>query len=158
VCFFDEHPRYAKKVRWTPEGCLVWTGAKNSANDYGEIKTSRKDGPRRNIRVHRRAYEEDRGPIPKGLLVCHRCDNSLCVNPDHLFLGTDADNSADKVAKGRQARGVTQGQAKLTEEDVHAIRARYALGDISQRDLAAIFGVSQTLVRLIVNRKIWTHI
>ena len=61
--------------------------------------------------AHRLSYQVHKGEIPARLKVCHRCDNTLCINPDHLFLGTDADNAADKVGKGRQARGALHSEA-----------------------------------------------
>jgi hypothetical protein len=113
------------------------------------------------------------GPIPDGLRVCHRCDNRLCVRPDHLFLGTDADNAADRHAKGREAmgvrngrhtrpnttaRGMKGGRAKLTDDDVHAIRADHAAGLAGFKRLANRYGVDDSTIAAIVRRRTWTHI
>lgn len=101
------------------------------------------------------------GEIPLGMKVLHRCDNRACVRPDHLFLGTDADNSADKWAKGRGVSpgldGERNGCARLTNEIVLQIRERVAAGAV-QKTLAHEFNVSVSTVSLIVKRKTWTHI
>lgn len=132
-------------------GCWEWTAAKYSTG-YGSIRI---DGKQRG--AHRASYELFCGPIPDGLHVCHNCDNKACVNPEHLFLGTNADNMADKVAKGRQQklRGTESGRAKLAEADVIAIRA--AKG-VTQRTLAAQYLVSQRLICAIRSGKLWKHI
>lgn len=89
--------------------------------------------------------------------VLHRCDNPTCVRPDHLFLGDQALNMADKVAKGRQTRGASNSGAKLTAETVRDIRRRYADGSL-QRLLAAEYGVTESLVSMVASRRIWKHV
>lgn len=135
-------------------GCRLWLGARN-AGGYGNIIV---EGQTR--AVHRVAYEEAFGPIPDGMLVCHRCDIRSCCEPSHLFLGRHRDNSADMVAKDRQSRGPRremQGEkhprAKLTPEQVAAIvrDGRF------QREIAADYGISQTHVSAIKNRQTWSH-
>ena len=96
------------------------------------------------------------GPIPAGLLVCHKCDNRRCVNPFHLFLGTIADNQADKVAKGRQSRGETQGNRKLSEADVREIR-RLA-GRFTDRAIGQRFGVRPGCILKVRTLKTWKHV
>lgn len=101
--------------------------------------------------AHRVAYELTYGLIPAGLHVCHRCDNRRCVNPGHLWLGTNADNMADRNTKGRQSRqgaprGAANGRATVSDEVVLEARRLYSLGGTSQRELARLFGVSQMTV------------
>lgn len=130
-------------------GCRNWTGSCNE-DGYGRIMV---DG--RILKPHRLAYELACGKLPPGVHVCHRCDNPRCINPAHLFRGTAADNMADKKKKGRQARGETNGQAKLNETDVLAIRSENGL---SQRELAAKYGISKTQVGRILSRETWVWI
>ena len=107
--------------------------------------------------AHRVAFELVKGPIPDGLHVCHRCDNRACVNPEHMFLGTNADNMRDRNEKGRQAHvvGVANGQAKLTPADVKMIRHLYSAECQTPTRLAAHFGVSRSQVSRIVHGKGW---
>lgn len=94
----DAQERFWRKVDKPngENGCWLWTGSFTTPG-YGQFRA---DG--KNLSTHRYAYEISRGPIPKGLLVCHHCDNPKCVRPDHLFLGTHKDNHDDSVAKGRR--------------------------------------------------------
>ena len=94
-------------------GCWVWIKSRRPRGP-GALKR----GAGVNADAHRVAYELMIGPIPLGTFVCHRCDNPPCVNPDHLFLGTGADNVRDRDEKGRQAKGQGHGRAKLSEHDV----------------------------------------
>lgn len=115
--------------------------------------------------AHRVSWELHNGKIPKGhghhgTCVLHKCDTRSCVNPDHLFLGSNADNVADKVAKGRAAHlnGELHGKSKLTNDDVLKIWMMYKNDGISQRKIARQFGISQALVSNIACRRTWTHI
>lgn len=133
-----------------PDECWPWTGPLGTAG-YGQLGVA--------YRVvkgsHRIAWELTYGPIPPDLCVCHRCDNRLCCNPAHLFLGTPADNRADAVAKGRQARGERNGNAVLTSAKVLAIRSQ---PDRRGIDLAADLGVSPATVSSVRQRRVWRHI
>lgn len=112
--------------------------------------------------THRASWMLNRGPIPKGdgyhgTCVCHRCDNRACVNPDHLFLGTNQDNSDDKYAKGRanQPRGEAMSK-RLTDDDIRAIRS--TKGKITQQEWADRLGMSRPHISMIRGRKVWTHV
>ena len=132
--------RMAKCQLNTTTGCLYWTGAKGKTG-YGIIWNNGKL-----LRAHRVAYMLSYGPIPNGMCVCHKCDERSCVNPDHLFLGTQADNMRDASAKGRMAwslpRALPTGEdhhmAKLTSSDVAHIRASRETGV----SLAKRYGIS----------------
>lgn len=145
--------RFWDKVRKT-DTCWIWTASiRNKGRGYGQFCLNGKM-----VRAHRVAYELEHGPIPQGMHVCHTCDNESCVRPSHLFLGTHTDNMQDKTAKGRgnQPKGEAAGLAKLTEEQVREIRARYYAGGVRQVDLANEFGVAQTTISSVVRKLTWT--
>lgn len=111
--------------------------------------------------AHRASWEIHNGPIPDGLEVCHHCDNPPCVRPDHLFVGTQADNMADMRAKGRgfiPPPGQCHPAARLTDEDIYAIRAADLSERGSQRRLALRFGVTPTHIRYIRSGRAWSHL
>lgn len=136
--------------------CWVWTGGSNTAKrgrNYGIVHSAG-----RHFLTHRFAWTLENGPIPEGLTVCHHCDNPPCVRPSHLFLGTPADNAADKAQKGRAQRlsgESNPGGGKLTTADVAEIRARYAAGGIYQWQLGREYGVSQAMIGYIVTGQNW---
>lgn len=147
--------------------CWLWTASK-SPHGYGWFSIGRKAH-----RAPRVSWLLHFGPIPQGLFVLHACDTPACVRPDHLWLGTQADNLHDAKLKGRtatgdrngtrthpeaRARGEKQGRAKLTREEVLEIRKRFAAGGIFQRHLAQEFNINRKTVSTIVNRRTWTHV
>lgn len=138
----------------SPKECWHWRGARTK-DGYGNFWTGD-----RSDRAHRFAYQLAKGPIPEGLIVCHSCDEPSCVNPNHLWVGTHADNSDDKLAKGRDnpPRGSRNRHAKLTKHQVVEIRRLYAAGRHTQDALAAKFGITQASVWAIVQRRTWSHV
>ena len=131
-------------------GCWLWRGNLSPGRyRYGRFSNGRGQW----LRAHRIAWELTNGPIPAGLFLCHRCDTPACVNPDHLFLGTHADNMADRGAKGRQLKGERHHKAKLTAAQVADIRARY--GRIRVGYLAAAYGVNRSTIHRIVRGGGW---
>lgn len=153
--------RFWEKVLIAPPMvCWEWIASKDP-HGYGQIRTGGPGGgPLR--QAHRVSYELHNGPIPAGLLVRHTCDNPGCVNPDHLRLGTQADNVQDMIDRGRARGGPPRGErnasSKLTEAQVVDIRNRYATGEVLQIELTKEFGVSQATISEIVRRRIWRHI
>jgi len=109
------------------------------------------------MRSHRLAWELTFGAIPKGLLVCHHCDNPSCCNPGHLFLGTNKDNTQDKINKGRSNHllGEKHQNSKLTTDEVIQIRKLYTTGKFTQVSLASQFNTCLQNISDIVNHKRW---
>jgi hypothetical protein len=140
------------------EGCWPWTGRRKQDDQYGMVylpggtKTKHKLAS-----AHRVSWELHNGPIPPGLHVLHRCDNPPCVRPDHLFLGTNADNLADRNAKGRQARGERQASAKLTPEAVRHIRLWVASGETAYA-IAKSYAVDPKTIKGIIRGRTWRHV
>lgn len=138
------------------DDCWLWTGSTNTSG-YGQIA----DDEMRLQLCHRVAWIMAFGPIPEGMLVLHRCDTPACCNPHHLFLGTQKDNVADCIAKGRRgterARGEDHGGARLTEQQVRTIRSRREAGELT-RVLAAEFGVDRRQIGRIARRERWAHV
>ena len=131
-----------------PDGCWPWTRARYRFG-HGHLRINGRD-----VRAHRLVWEITYGPTPEGLHVCHHCDNPPCCNPGHLFLGTNADNIADKTTKNR-ALAWRQPRAKLTPEQVHAIRAEFAAGEQSCSAVARRYGVSRSAIWQVVKGRTW---
>ena len=145
---------WAKVDRRGDSECWNWTAGGNQYG-YGRIHALR---PKRKLlQAHRVSFELAHGSIPEGLHVCHRCDNRKCCNPSHMFLGTNIDNHADKVSKGRQARGDRLPQTKLIETDVTAIRCLIRDG-VTQKEIASRFSISQSVISEINTNKAWAHL
>ena len=131
-------------------GCWLWTGALFNTG-YGKVFRKLVF-----LLAHRVAWELRHGPIPSDLNVCHRCDVPRCVNPQHLFLGTDRDNQQDSIGKGRRSRtdGDHNGRAKLTRQDISKIRERFHSGTRVSA-LAREFGVAWSTMKDAVTGEHW---
>ena len=140
--------RLAHYSKPDPSGCVLWTG---SAGRYGVAYYKGES-----IGAHRFAYELAHGPVPADLYVCHRCDNPLCVNVEHLFLGTPAENTHDMLKKNREnpPKGERQGQSRLNAEQVLAIRADAR----PYHAIAVEYGIDPSHVSRIKTRDVWRHI
>ena len=162
---FDHKAVFLSRIEETPH-CWLYTGYITKYG-YGKLRVHGKV-----MRAHRFAYQLFVGPIPEGLIVRHRCHNPACVNPEHLVLGTNADNSRDMVEAGRQrkgenhparlrpermARGEKNGSTKLNAEIVLDIRRLRAEG-VTLAVLAERHGVAKGTISQITLRKIWKHI
>ena len=138
-------------VPWS--GCWLWTGTLSDTG-YGRFRSVLL-GPGKHY-AHRVSYKKFVGPIPKRMDVLHRCDVTCCVNPDHLFLGTQADNNRDRDAKGRQVgpHGHDNGMSKLDENAVRFIRA----STISAVTLAPFLGINHATISRVRRRELWKHV
>jgi hypothetical protein len=135
------------RVKITPRGCWEYHGSRTKPDGYGYIN---RDGAR--WVASRYIWTLLKGPIPDGLLVLHDCDNKPCVNPSHLYVGTDHDNRVDYITRVGDART----QAKLTEAQVIQIRSLYP--GLNYNRLAKQFGVSRGHVKNIIQRKVWSWV
>lgn len=133
--------------------CWVWTAGLQKQNGYPCFAITHSN----NVRANRYVYELTYGAVPDNLMVLHKCDNRLCVNPSHLMLGSHQDNMSDKVSKGRQAKGSECGASKLTESNVIEIRTLFQNG-VLQSELAKLYNVSQVQISNIVTRRQWKHV
>lgn len=136
------------------DGCWGWLGPTDKG--YGLMRTSATGGAR--SYASRFSYILHNGPIHRGQLVCHRCDNPPCTNPEHLYVGSYKDNKQDSVRAGTHARGETDGNSKLTTLAVRDIRASYANGTADQAALATRYGVNQATISSVLKRKTWRHV
>ena len=142
--------RFMSKVNKT-ETCWLWTaGLRHFGHGTFWI-----DG--KNVRAHRWLYEQVKGKIPNGMDLRHTCDEPSCVNPNHLLIGTHADNMRDKVERNRQAKGETNGSAKLTEDNVREIRILKGFG-FTGVELAKMYRVSSSNIYSILSSNTWNHI
>lgn len=162
--------RFMRKVDSSGE-CWTWLGA-TGEKGYGRFSiggSHKADGSRRNsmVAAHRFSYAAFVGPIPSGYgyhgtCVLHRCDNPRCVRPEHLFLGTNADNVHDMDRKGRRVNGQLRGSshhaAVLTEEKVREIVRLHRVHGITQAQLSRDFGVCTSTVNHIFTGRLWRHL
>lgn len=167
--YVDPEERFWSKADKSGE-CWLWTSAIGD-DGYGLFGVYRAEhrrmfGATRTMRAHRLAWMLTNGPIPAGMLICHRCDVPLCVNPAHLFLGTPSDNMRDMHGKGRNwqrlkpqriVRGDRKPNARLSSESVRVLREMRARGD-SYATIARTLGVGRTTVEQVVRGLTWRHV
>lgn len=154
------------------DDCWLWHGERlgqigrdsdHPRGNYGRFYAgNRPDGRRVQLLAHRVSFELANGRIPPRMDVCHRCDNPPCVRPEHLFLGTAADNARDMVAKGRRFQPVSLGEkhgnALLTAASVLEIRRLHRNGEATHKEMAAQFGVSPGTIESVTSRRAWKHV
>ena len=154
---WERLPAKIKSQICRTESCWLWTGHADEKG-YGLFHPA----GRNQRRVPRIVYEVAHDVVlSEDALVCHNCpdgDNPACCNPDHLFVGTHADNRADCVQKGRQAKGEMNGRAILTEADVAEIRRLYVPRKVSTHKLGKMFGVSGQTIHRVLKGENWTHV
>lgn len=153
---YDFPTRFRQSIQIAPNDCWNWTGFRNPKG-YGRVGVKGKL-----ILAHRYVYQQSHGPIPTGLCVCHKCDNPSCVNPDHLFLGTNYVNVRDRWTKDRcnHPKGEKSGNSKLDEIAVRDIleNCQPRISGRSMAFYASKYSVSDSLIEFIIKRKAWKHV
>jgi hypothetical protein len=162
--------RFWSKVRLVVNTCWEWQASIDGKSGYGKFRLSEGGWDR----AHRVSWRLLRGVIPRGLCVLHTCDNRLCVNPDHLYLGTKKDNAQDRERRGRsnhavgarhgrhthpgQTKGSKNGRAKLNERAVHELLQKHFKQGRTKAELAREYNLSKTTVGRIVSGKLWPSV
>lgn len=133
-------------------GCHICTSHKTREGRYPKCVRNKKIW-----KISRLKYLEHKGEIPKGLIIRHTCDNRMCINPDHLILGTHKQNAEDRKLRNRNGdqNGVKNHMSKLSEDQIKEIRE---INNLPTAKIAKIYNVSQTLISKIKRRKLWNHI
>lgn len=143
-----------KKIAWqvNENDCWICTSHAGNGHGYPQYQVNGKPGY-----LSRYMYENKHSKIPDGMCACHKCDTPMCINPDHIFLGTRADNNADKVSKNRQACeiGELNSNSKLTEKQIIEIRN---IHDMKHRQIAEIYNVSKSHITNIRRNYNWRHL
>jgi len=151
--FKDVTERFWRRTKWQENGCREWQGAQHEFG-YGVVGIGKQT-----LKTHRVAWWLTNGPIPEGMQVLHKCDNPPCVNPEHLFLGTDLDNQRDAMQKGRHSKppvwnGAANPAAKLAPNNVKMVRRMLSVG-YTHRQIARIFGVTKSTIGRIARGTHW---
>lgn len=157
--FVKRQARFWSKVRVkAPEECWEWTGSKSEFG-YGQTRQIINANGRTTL-AHRVSWELKHGPIPNDQWVLHKCDNPPCVNPDHLFIGSQKDNMQDCKSKGRMicAKGEMAGNVILTSESVKAMRQAFRSGTQTMRQLGIQYGVTADAAYRVIRGINWKHI
>lgn len=159
----ENHARYKSikdklegNVVKSESGCWEWVGTKRGSSSgvhYGGTNIGRKS-----VLAHRASYEFYIGVIPENMLVCHKCDNPKCINPDHLFLGTRLDNAKDMANKHRGTCGEKSSNSKLSNTKSFEIIFAAKNKNMKQKEIAYVFGISEKTVNKLFNRKSWKHL
>ena len=150
----DENRFWSKILTGDEDECWECVAMYLNRDGYGEFKLNDKK-----ILAHRFSFQLFyKRLITDKMFICHKCDNPSCVNPHHLFEGTPQENIADRDNKGRVTKGEKHHDSKLTEEKVKEIRAKYSQSKTTQQKLADEYGVVQSIIHGIINRKYWKHI
>lgn len=149
----NEHKFWVKVKKDIEEKCWIWMGYKDKLG-YGQFQFRYPVQVKRNLRAHRSSYELTYGSITEELFVCHKCDNPSCVNPHHLFLGTNYDNVMDRVQKDRSAKGEKNGRSKLTIIKANEIRHKFSIGTTIE-DMCSLYLVDESTIRGILQGKKW---
>jgi hypothetical protein len=145
--------------RQAPSGCIEWTGRRISSTKYGVFSAGRHDGAGRNqYYAHRASWcLHNKADIPNGAYICHHCDNPICINPEHLYLGDGQTNAQDKIDRGRTLRGQKNPGSKLNDKLVKKLRQMYSDG-WSSNQLAEKFGIRQPTVSRAIRGESWSHV
>lgn len=148
----DGMGRYIEnKIKYAIDANGCWNCISHRPSSTGYPITSRNG---KNIKVMRIMFKKYKHTIPKGMHMRHTCDNRKCINPNHLLLGTNAENTRDKVIRNRQIRGITVPSHRLTEQEVREIRK----SDLKGRELAKKYHVGEATISQVVNNKSWVHL
>jgi len=148
---FIKNKFISKMIKQDNNSCILWNGKPNVFG-YGTICILNK-----RCVAHRISYMIFKGEIPKDLVICHKCDNRKCVNPDHLFVGTKYQNSQDMVNKKRQAYGNRHGNHKLNDNDVKKIKSLLQ-NNVDKNEIAKIFKVKRPAIHSISTGRTWKHV
>lgn len=148
--------RFLHHIVVDDKGCWIWN-SEQTTNGYGRI-TIYENKKRKRIRAHRLSYELFKGKITDDMVVCHSCDVKLCVNPEHLWLGTHQDNMEDAYRKGIIKRGSEANKAKLTEDNVRKIKELYASNNYTYKQLGEMYNVNFNTIRFIIIGRTWRHV
>lgn len=157
--------RFELYVDYEPtSGCHLWNGS-TTRDGYGNFGWKFDDGSWLTVRAHRKSYEMNYGPIPEGLVICHKCNNPACVNPEHLYAGTQRQNIEDAIRAGTHVlaregynAGTRNGRARLTEDDVRKMRAEYAAGGTSFKKIGEKYGVRHYAARAAIIGETWSTV